>query len=157
MVGKRVKEMAASVLHSGESLWVYAPRQRHTDGWTPDGHQSHALGLRLRSRRITKYFVSTIAIRKRKFLNKFSVMHNALCMVFVANAIVFVHAFMFFHVFLCFCWLFVWLFFSVTFYWSIQLYSCQSVQQTYWLTYLVTYLLTYLLRQNLNHVARTFS
>ena len=28
----------------------------------------------------------TIAIRKRKFLNKFSVIHNALCRVFVANA-----------------------------------------------------------------------
>jgi len=28
----------------------------------------------------------TIAIRKRKFLNKFSVMHNALCRVFVAIA-----------------------------------------------------------------------
>ena len=28
----------------------------------------------------------TIAIRKRKFLNKFSVVHNALCGVFVATA-----------------------------------------------------------------------
>ena len=28
----------------------------------------------------------TIAIRKRKFLNKFSVIHNALCRVFIANA-----------------------------------------------------------------------
>jgi len=28
----------------------------------------------------------TIAIRKRKFLNKFSVIHNALCRVFVAIA-----------------------------------------------------------------------
>ena len=28
----------------------------------------------------------TIAIRKRKFLNKFSVVHNALCGLFVANA-----------------------------------------------------------------------
>jgi len=36
------------------------------------------------------------------------------------------HSAVVFHVFM-FYWLFVWLFFSVTFYWSIQLYSGQSV------------------------------
>ena len=83
-------------VRSDVSIELRLVTDRQTDRQTDTGRGYNRLAYRLAGKNGTGMRVVALteqirlsgqfAIRKRKFLNKFSVIHNALCRVFVANA-----------------------------------------------------------------------